>query len=111
MAKIDSTSSNKAREIAPFTSATENNAPANKLTEERVDIALEASFEIEKLCEVLITVCPMNDDRTFYAVRGLSARISQLSEIIMRAIDVDDSSIATDDLAFRLNLKRADATV
>lgn len=70
----------------------------------RAGIAREATWEIEKLCEVLITVCPMSDDRAFFAVRGLSARISQLNEIIMNVLD---GEVTTKALAYSLRMEQS----
>ena len=68
----------------------------------RVLIASEATWEIEKLCSLLRTVCKPSDEMENLAIRGLSARIDELNHIIMGAIS--DSAELTKDLAYRLRL-------
>lgn len=67
-------------------------------------VALEATWEIGKLCHVLRTVVEIDESMEFYAVRGLSARIEDLSNVIMGALG--DEVDSTKDLAFKLRRER-----
>lgn len=66
------------------------------LSDRRARCALEASWEIEELCEVLRKSCSDGDTMHTRAVRGISKRISDLSGVIMSALS--DQCHSTDDL-------------
>lgn len=67
-------------------------------------VALEATWEIDRLCALLRTCVQPNDRMEEYVVRALSARIEELGRIIMDALG--DRAETTRELAYRLRLKR-----
>lgn len=74
------------------------------LSSRRRDVALESCWEIEELALVLATNMPRNDG--WLAIRGVAARILELSRISMNALS--DPSNPTEALLLRLTLEKAD---
>jgi len=68
----------------------------------RLDVALEASYEIHKLALTTPSLVPLRDDNVYYAVRGISARLVELASITMSTLD--DYFEDTEDLARRLRV-------
>ncbi len=95
----------------------ENNVTASKdlvregnttsLSNLRCGVAIDAAAEIEELCKVLRDASKDYDsiDRI---VRGISARMEDLSHIVMSALG--DELEKTDELAYRLRLEREEVT-
>lgn len=73
------------------------------MNKRRRDIAFEAVAEIDKLASVLRGSVPLDDNNTFYAVRGITARMQQLSSVIMSALD--DEAEDTPHLWAEVNIK------
>jgi hypothetical protein len=73
------------------------------MSRKRQLVALEATWEIEKLCGLLRTCVQPNDRMEEFAVRGLSARIQELNSILMGALG--DGGETTKNLMYRLRLK------
>lgn len=66
-------------------------------------IALESTWEIQKLCTVIAKLVPLGDDQNFFAVRGIAARMYELAEVGMSALS--DECELTSDLARRLRFE------
>lgn len=81
------------------------NGDKTTLSDTRLMVALEATWEIEKLCRVLRTLVEPSETGDSYAVRGLSLRVQDLSGIIMSALH--DEAAPTDDLAVQLRGREA----
>ena len=66
-----------------------------EITEERVQLALNAAWEIESIAESLIEAA-QKLDASDLLVRGLSVRARSLSTAIMSALD--DDAVSIDDI-------------
>lgn len=73
-----------------------------RISEYRCVIAIESATEIEDLCKTLRSVTKTNNE--VFAIRGITARMQELSRIIMSAL-CDDSE-PTENLAFSLRRER-----
>ena len=71
---------------------------------ERGLIALQASYEIEHMADLVMMAVENSMDTDALRYRGLAARITALNSVIMSAIG--DESEANDELYYRLYLKR-----
>lgn len=68
---------------------------------ERIDLVLEASYQLEGLSEVMNELLERSSlDGTQHALISMTARIRQLSSVIMSA--VDDEAESTEEIAKRL---------
>lgn len=74
------------------------------MSNSRCALAIEAAEEIETLCEVLTLQTTNNCDVKSPLARLLSARISDLSTIVMAALG--DPAEKTEEIAFRLRFDR-----
>lgn len=75
------------------------------ISRERQLVALEATWETEKLCQVLREAVQTNaDSGEHFVVRALSARIQELACVIMSALG--DEMAPTEGLRYRLTLER-----
>ncbi len=72
----------------------------------RCNIALESTWEIGALVDLLRESVPLRDDGSFFVVRALATRIEQLNDIIISALQ--DEVEETSRLAFLLTRKRGD---
>ena len=72
----------------------------------RCVLAIDAAAEIEELCKVL-REATKEVDGTGLVVRGFSARIEELSKVIMGALG--DESEETGELAYRLRLEQEES--
>jgi hypothetical protein len=86
---------------ATATSEIEHNENTVTMTIERWHLALESSYEIEKLAETLRETAPLDDANFYYVVRGITARLKELASIVMR---IDDNVEKTKELAYCLRL-------
>lgn len=78
------------------------------LSDRRTRCALEASWEIEQLCDALRKSCNTYDDTiNMRVVRGISKRISDLSGAIMSALS--DENHSTDELYMDVLLEEGSA--
>lgn len=57
-----------------------------EISNDRLMVALEASWEIEELSGALIANLPRDDGGNFLLTRGISARIQDLSRAIMSTL-------------------------
>lgn len=57
-----------------------------EISNDRLMVALEASWEIEKLSGALLANVPRDDDGEFLVTRGINARIQDLSRAIMSTL-------------------------
>jgi hypothetical protein len=68
---------------------------------DRIDLVLEASYQLEGLSEVMNELLERSTlDGTQHALLSMTARIRQLSSVIMSA--VDDDAESTEEIAKRL---------
>jgi hypothetical protein len=78
-----------------------NSKLAFPLNTERMDLVLEASYQLEGLSEVMNELLERSPlDGTQHALLSMTARIRQLSSVIMSA--VDDDAESTEEIAKRL---------
>lgn len=73
------------------------------LSSKRCMVALEATWEIDKLCEVVAGIVPVDDSQNFFAIRGIAARIKQLAVINMTCLS--DAVAKTEELAMDLRIE------
>ena len=75
-------------------------------TGERVDIALQATYQIDALMNVLMKGALAPEDDTLpYLVQAVSARAHDLNSVIMSALNDDGETRAS--LNLKLNMQRA----
>lgn len=70
------------------------------MTKERQMVALEASWEIEQLCQLLQKGYGDKPDVEHLAARGIASRICNLASVVMSAID--DEADNTESITERL---------
>ena len=72
------------------------------MSKARRDVALETTWEIDKLSQVISGIVPLGDDQNFFAVRGIAARIKELAIINMRCLE---GECQTRDLGSQLRIE------
>lgn len=72
------------------------------ISKDRQRIILESAYEIEKLSDLLRVTAAKDEEQLFYAIRGITIRLKQLSGIVMSAIGDDSES----DAELGYNLRR-----
>lgn len=76
------------------------------LSSKRCSVAMEATYEIDKLVDTMRNAVELTEDGGFYVVRALATRIEELNHVIMRALG--DEQDETKHLSFLLTRKRGD---
>ena len=59
---------------------------------ERLDYALNATYEIDQLARVMPGLIPIDDDQKHYAIRGICARVLRLTSLLMDCVAVQPAS-------------------
>lgn len=80
-----------------------DNGDTVTMSRERQMLALECAWELEKLSQVIAKILPIDDSQDFFAIRGIAARIKQLSVVSMKCLSEEDE--ATRDLSYTVRLE------
>ncbi len=76
--------------------ATENSTNNSASAAERLDVALDATYEIEHLCDATMVLANESTSTDAILFRGLAARVLALNSIIMSVVGKEDGRTTED---------------
>lgn len=56
------------------------------LDTQRVDMCMDAVYELDKLARIIPDMVPLDEDQAHYAVRGIAGRMLRLTHVLMGAL-------------------------
>lgn len=79
-----------------------NTPECKELGELRVDVCLEAAYELEALALLLVNIVPEEHNITRRQVRGVAGRIKELASVLMSGLGDDLEGSEALDMVVRL---------